>query len=84
MDVTSVSCDVCHTMKQETNHWMVAIIKPDFEGILFQPAESTESPRRDDLVYEDLCGQRCCQVRLGRYLDELKSAFQNEEEGTEK
>jgi hypothetical protein len=71
MEVNSVKCNVCGRQKQETNHWLVAITKPGFEGILFLPAEAVETPRNPDFTYEDLCGQACSLKRHSRWLDDL-------------
>ena len=56
-DVATVACNVCSHQKQETNHWFVAIVHPNFEGILFEPAECASQPRNPDFTYEDICGQ---------------------------
>jgi hypothetical protein len=73
MDVSTVACNVCGRQKQETNHWLVAIVRDGFEGILFQPAEACSDPRNPDFKYEDICGQECSHKRLSRWLDTLNS-----------
>jgi hypothetical protein len=70
-------CNVCGAPKLDTNHWLVAIVKPGFEGILFQPVEATETPRNPEFEYEELCGHACAHKRLSRYLDDLKTVFFN-------
>lgn len=75
MEHPVTTCDICGRAKAETNHWLVAIVKPGFEGIIFQPAEATEDPRNPEFVYEDICGQECGHKRLSRWLDELNAAF---------
>ena len=75
MDVATKACDVCGRQKQETNHWLVAVTKAGFEGIIFQPAESVEEPRNPLFTYEDICGQECAHKRLSRCLDELNAVF---------
>jgi hypothetical protein len=72
MNVTTVACDVCGRQKQETNHWLLVISRPDVEGLIFQPAGTEEEPRRERTTYEDVCSDGCAQKRLQRYLDELK------------
>ncbi len=75
MDVTTQTCDVCGREKREVNHWLLAIVKPGFEGILIQPVEAAQPPRAPGFIYEDLCGQACAHTRLSRYLDELNLLF---------
>jgi len=72
-DVSIVQCDVCGNPKKETNHWLIALTRMDYEGIIFLPAEAVEEPRRDNVVYEDLCGQECAHKRLSAWLDDLKN-----------
>ena len=73
MDVTTTKCDICERQKQEVNHWLVAIVSPRLEGIMFVPAEAVEEPRRSGFTYEDLCGQACAHKRLSRWLDDLNN-----------
>ena len=75
MRSNAVICDVCKRQKQETNHWLVAIVRPLYEGILFEPAESVDEPRRDNVIYQDICGQQCAHKRLSAWLDELNEVF---------
>lgn len=72
-DVISKACNVCGRMKQETNHWLVAIVRPDFEGILFLPADAAQDPRVEGYEYEDLCGQACAHTRFSQWLDALSN-----------
>jgi hypothetical protein len=72
-------CKICGRYKHEVNHWLVAIAKPGFEGILIQAAEAASSPRNPEFIYEDLCGQGCAHKRLSRYLDELNALFTTQE-----
>lgn len=74
-DVATVACNICERQKQEVNHWFVAIVRPEFEGILFQPAEATGEPRNPLLTYEDICGQECAHKRLSRWLDDINAVF---------
>jgi len=74
-EFAAITCDECHTLKRETNHWLVSVTRPGFEGIIFQPAEATESPRNPLFLYENHCGDRCATIRFSRYLDELKALF---------
>lgn len=71
----AIVCDVCKRQKQETNHWLVAIVRAGYEGILFQPAESCVERDRIDAIYEDICGQECAHKRLSAWLDELNAIF---------
>jgi hypothetical protein len=80
MRTAAVICDVCKRQKQEVNHWLVAIVRPLYEGIIFEPADAVEEPRRDNVIYEDICGQECAHKRLSTWLDELNEAFQPAEE----
>lgn len=73
MEFPAVVCNLCGRQKAETNHWLVAITRPDFEGILFLPAEAVESPRLPGYKYEDICGQQCSLKRHSRWLDELNT-----------
>lgn len=75
MDFVTKRCDVCTREKLETNHWLVAIRRDGFEGLIFQPAETVEEPRKSSFIYEDICGQECAHKRLSRYLDELNAVF---------
>lgn len=79
MEAITVACDICGRRKQDTNHWLVAIVRPGYEGLIFQPAEATESPRNPLLVDEDLCGQTCAHTRFSRWMDDLKTAFSTQE-----
>ncbi len=73
MDVNSKACDICGRQKQEVNHWLVAVVRPEHEGIMFVPAEAAQDPRAEGYRYEDLCGQMCAQTRLSQWLDDLKN-----------
>jgi hypothetical protein len=68
-------CKVCGAPKRDTNHWQMAITKPGFEGIIFQPIETVEEPRNPEFIYEELCGQGCSLKRHSRYLDDLNELF---------
>lgn len=68
-------CKVCGAPKLTTNHWLVAIVRPEFEGIIFQPVEAASDPRNPEFVYEEICGQGCAHARLSRYLDDLNETF---------
>ena len=81
MEFNGTSCDVCSTHKKETNHWLVSITRPGFEGIIFQPAEAVELPRNPLFIYENLCGAKCSLIRLDRYMDELRAIFTTLDEG---
>ena len=74
MDFQSRICDECGAHKRDTNHWLVAVERPDFEGILFVPAEAAMPPseRDKEFQYRDICGQGCAHTRLSRWLDGLK------------
>jgi hypothetical protein len=69
----AIQCDVCMRQKQETNHWLVAVVRLGTEGILFLPAEDVET-RETNCEYDDLCGEGCALKRLSRWLSELKAA----------
>jgi hypothetical protein len=73
MDVSTVACDICKHQKQETNHWLVVIEKPGFEGLIFLPSEAAQEPRVEGYIYRDLCGHMCAQKKLSQWLDELKN-----------
>jgi hypothetical protein len=68
----ATKCDICKRDKQETNHWLVAITCPGYEGILFVPVEATEF-RLEGYTYQDICGQGCMSKRLSRWLDDLNA-----------
>jgi hypothetical protein len=69
-------------LKRETNHWLVAITGPGFDGMIFQAAETAASPRNPLFAYKDLCGHGCAHKRLGAYLDELRAIFTTTESET--
>jgi endogenous inhibitor of DNA gyrase (YacG/DUF329 family) len=79
-EFSAVKCDECGTLKLETNHWLVSVTRPGFEGIIFQPAEACDSPRNPELLYQNHCGERCAHIRLSRYLEELKALFATTQE----
>jgi hypothetical protein len=68
-----VKCDICKRQKQETNHWLVAITTPGFEGILFVPADAACKPLPGGYVSKDLCGQECAHKELSAWLDDFKN-----------
>jgi endogenous inhibitor of DNA gyrase (YacG/DUF329 family) len=74
MDFQSKICDECGAQKREVNHWLVAVERADFEGILFVPAEAVVpvTDRATEFQYRDICGQGCAHTRLSRWLDSLK------------
>jgi endogenous inhibitor of DNA gyrase (YacG/DUF329 family) len=72
-ELKTVKCDICERLKLETNHWVVAILRPHLEGILFLPADAAEEPRREAYVYEDLCSQACANARFSRWLGDLRN-----------
>lgn len=80
MEFTAITCDICGTQKKETNHWLVAITGAELEGIIFQPAEATASPRNPLFTYSNLCGSQCSLKRLNRYTEELRSLFNSIDE----
>jgi hypothetical protein len=53
----------------------MAITRPAFEGVLYQPIESVEEPRNSLFVYEELCGDTCSLKHHQRYLDDLRKRF---------
>lgn len=71
MEVISKACDTCGRQKQETNHWIVSLVKPGYEGIMFVPADAVEEPRIEGWEYEDHCGEGCATKRLSQWLEEL-------------
>ena len=71
MDVNTKGCEVCGVLKQKTNHWVVVIVRPDYEGLILVPAEAAQEPRIEGYKYEDLCGQACAHKRLSQWFDEL-------------
>jgi hypothetical protein len=80
MEVPShIVCDVCGLPKGATNHWLVAIVRPGYEGILIQPAEASTSPRDPDFKYSDICGQQCAHKQLSRWFDESTGTALNTE-----
>lgn len=59
-------CDVCTTQKQETNHWLVALVGND--DLLFMPASNQSRGYFDGLRREDICGADCAHTRLSQWL----------------
>ncbi len=77
MDVNTVACDVCGRMKQETNHWFLAIAPVDTSdprnnGIAFGTSEAVIQDSTG-LILEHICGQECLHKRLSRWFDDLNS-----------
>jgi len=72
MDINTKACNQCGTLKRETNHWIVSIVRPGFEGIIFQPAEACADPRDPESVYEDFCGRECAHKRFDRWCNEFQ------------
>jgi len=68
----SIKCDLCKREKQLTNHWLVVIEHPGFEGLLFVPAESAGEPI-EGYTYKDLCGDACAHKYLSGWLEDLKN-----------
>jgi hypothetical protein len=68
-------CKNCGAPKLETNHWQMAITRPGFEGVIYQPIETVEEPRNPEFLYEELCGDTCSLKHHQRYLDDLKELF---------
>jgi len=71
MDIQTVACNICLRTKQEVNHWIVAIVRPGMEGIMFLPADAASEPRVEGYQYEDLCGQACAHTRFSQWLADL-------------
>jgi hypothetical protein len=75
MEKTVISCNVCSRMKQEANHWFVAITPKDASekrrGIAFGPSEVVIDEEDDSLILEDICGQECLHKRLSRWIESL-------------
>jgi hypothetical protein len=69
---SAVKCDICGRQKQETNHWLVAITRPEYEGILFVPVEAS-GLRVEGYTHEDICGEDCMHKRLSRWLTDLNA-----------
>jgi hypothetical protein len=68
MEVTEIKCDLCGTVKGETNHWIDCITVPasDTDGIAFGPFGASVS---DPLIKkEHLCGEACTTKRLSQWL----------------
>jgi hypothetical protein len=80
----ATSCNICGIAKKEADHWLVAISRPGFEGILFQAAEACKEPLNPLFVYEDLCGHGCSFRRISRYIYSLNHpATSTEDSATE-
>ena len=75
-DLPTARCKICQRLKEETNHWFVAVTVPDLEGVIYLPAEAAQTPRVPGLTYEDLCGQACSLKHHSRKLDDWAAAFQ--------
>ena len=73
MQVLTVQCNICERMKQETNHWLKSVEKPNFEGILFLPADAAQDPPVAGYRYSDICGQACAHVKFSQWLDDLNN-----------
>jgi hypothetical protein len=80
MDAPPYLCSICHTPKLTTNHWQIAITRPEMEGVLYQPIESIEEPRNPLFIYEELCGDTCSLKHHQRYLDDLRNRFKDMDE----
>ena len=68
MDFKTVKCDVCGCQKAETNHWLVAMTRPEWTWISITPAETTVEPG-PQYTCEDICGQACALKRMAAWLD---------------
>ena len=80
MEAPPYLCAICNAPKLTTNHWQIAITRPELEGVLYQPIECVEEPRNPLFVYEELCGDTCSLKHHQRYLDELRKRFKAMEE----
>lgn len=76
-------CQVCNAPKLTTNHWQMAITRPDLEGVIYQPIETVEAPRNPLFTYEELCSDTCSIKHHQRYLDDLRKRFKAMEEPEE-
>ena len=78
MEVNTVACNICGRMKQDTNHWFLAIAPADTSdprsnGIAFGTSEAVlHDPT--GLILEHICGQECLHKRLSRWFDDLNSS----------
>ncbi len=60
-------CDICGTVKQETNHWFkVAVISEGQSPMFVTIPASMEIAAKD---VKDVCGQQHAQTLYSRYLD---------------
>ena len=83
MEAPPYLCNVCLAPKLKTNHWQIAITRPELEGVIYQPIESVEEPRNPLFTYEEICGDVCSLKHHQRYLDELRNRFKAMENSEE-
>jgi hypothetical protein len=70
MIAPAIKCDVCG---RECNCFL-AFTRPGARGITFGLGTDRDLvPAQEDLVIEDLCGQKCAHDRLSTFLDSLQS-----------
>lgn len=58
--IEQVKCDICGTLKKETNHWFSAWVDSNGAFRLFQNADAE--------FLADICGQQCAIAALNNYL----------------
>ena len=82
--VNTIACGECGTQKRETNHWLVAIRRIGYEGVIFEPADAVDD-EAPECVYEYLCGHGCAQRHFERWLDDTRNIIYptRNEKGTE-
>jgi hypothetical protein len=64
-DVATKACNVCGRLKQEANHWLVAV--DCYDTLQFWPATRPTEPPLGQTT-EDICGADCAHKRLSQWL----------------
>lgn len=68
-DIHTQSCDVCGTLRKETNHWFKGIVRSDRGGIFLVPwGVDTRTPDAH------LCGIECTLKWAGRELQKSSTS----------
>jgi hypothetical protein len=80
MEAPPYLCSICNAPKLTTNHWQMAITRPEFEGVVYQPIEAIQEPRIPNFTYEELCGDVCSLKHHQHYLDDLRKRFKDMDE----
>ena len=72
-----ITCDVCSTVKRETNHWLVAVTilptpeEPEETCIAFAPIAADGEDFDPEAVIAHICGHACAVKRFSQWLETL-------------